>query len=51
MDNYTEIANQYGKLSAIYKTIIYLQEEATKEQIILNKLKEKDGSKENKRAT
>ena len=51
MNNYTEIANQYGKLSAIYKTIIYLQEEATKEQIILNKLKEKDGSKENKRAT
>ena len=51
MDNHTELAEQYGKLSSLYKTIIYLQEEATKEQIILNKLKEKDGSKENKRAT
>ena len=51
MDNHAEIANQYGKLSSLYKTIIYLQEEATKEQAILEKLKEKDGSKENKRAT
>ena len=44
MDNHTEISNQYGKLSAIYKTIIYLQEEATKEQAILEKLKEKNES-------
>ena len=51
MDNHTELANQYGKLSAIYKTIIYLQEEATKEQAILEKLKEKNGFKKNKRAT
>ena len=51
MDNHADQIAQYAKLSAIYKTIIYLQEEATKEQIILNKLKEKDGSKENKRAT
>ena len=51
MDNHAEIANQYGKLSSLYKTIIYLQEEATKEQAILEKLKEKDGSKENKWTT
>ena len=51
MDNHTELAEQYGKLSSLYKTIIYLQEEVTKEQAILEKLKEKDGSKENKRAT
>ena len=48
MDNHTELAEQYGKLSSLYKTIIYLQEEATKEQEILDKLKEKDGLKENK---
>jgi hypothetical protein len=51
MDNYTELAEQYGKLSSLYKTIIYLQKEATREQIILEKLKEKNGSKENKRTT
>ena len=51
MVSHTELAEQYGKLSSLYKTIIYLQEEATKEQAILEKLKEKDGSKENKRAT
>ena len=51
MDNHTDQIAQYAKLSAIYKTIIYLQEEATKEQIILEKLKEKNGSKKNKRAT
>ena len=45
MDNHTEISNQYGKLSSLYKTIIYLQEEATKEHAILEKLKEKNGSK------
>jgi len=53
MDNHAEITSQYGKLSSLYKTIIYLQDEAIKEQAILEKLKqkEKDGSKENKRAT
>ena len=51
MENHTELAEQYGKLSSLYKTIIYLQEEATKEQAILEKLKEKDASKKNKRAT
>ena len=48
MDNHTDQIAQYAKLSAIYKTIIYLQDEAIKEQAILEKLKEKDGSKENK---
>ena len=51
MDNHTELAEQFGKLSSLYKTSIYLQEEATREQTILEKLKEKNGSKENKRAT
>ena len=51
MDNHTELAEQYGKLSSLYKTIIYLQEEATREQAILEKLKEKNESNENKRAT
>ena len=51
MDNHSEIANQYGKLSSLYKTIVYLQNEAIKEQAILEKLKEKNGSKKNKRAT
>ena len=31
MDNYTELAEQYGKLSSLYKTIIYLQKEVIKE--------------------
>ena len=51
MVSHTELAEQYGKLSSLYKTIIYLQEEATKEQVILEKLKEKNGLKKNKRAT
>ena len=51
MDNHIELAEQYGKLSSLYKTIIYLQNEATKEQVILEKLKEENGSKKNKRAT
>ena len=42
MDNHTDQIAQYAKLSAIYKTILYLQEEATKEQEILNKLKQKE---------
>jgi len=51
MVSHTELAEQYGKLSSLYKTIIYLQEEATKEQAILEKLKEKNELKKNKRAT
>ena len=51
MDNHTEISNQYGKLSSLYKTIIYLQNEAIREQAKLEKLKEENGSKKNKRAT
>ena len=51
MVSHTELAEQYGKLSSLYKTIIYLQNEATKEQVILEKLKEENGSKKNKRAT
>ena len=51
MVSHTEIAEQYSKLSSLYKTIIYLQEEATKEQVILEKLREKNGLKKNKRAT
>ena len=53
MVSHTELAEQYGKLSSLYKTIIYLQDEATREQAILEKLKqkEKNESKENKRAT
>jgi|LULS01.1.fsa_nt_gb hypothetical protein len=42
MDNNTDQIAQYAKLSTIYKTIIYLQEEAVKEQEILNKLKQKE---------
>ena len=51
MENHTELAEQYGKLNSLYKTIIYLQEEATKEQAILEKLKEKNGFRKNKRTT
>jgi len=39
MDNHIEQATQYAKLSALYKTIIYLQDEAKKEEKILDKLK------------
>jgi hypothetical protein len=42
MDNHIEQTTQYAKLSALYKTIIYLQEEVIKEQEILNKLKAKE---------
>ena len=42
MVSHTELAEQYGKLSSLYKTIIYLQKEATKEQAILEKLKQKE---------
>jgi len=39
MDNHIEQATQYAKLSALYKTIIYLQAEVIKEQEILERLK------------
>ena len=45
MDNNNHIKEitQYAKLSALYKTIIYLQEEVKKEEEILNELKKKEG--------
>ena len=42
MDNHIEQATQYAKLSALYKTIIYLQDEAKKEEKILDNLKKKE---------
>ena len=42
MDNHVEQATQYAKLSALYKTIIYLQDEAKKEEKILNELKKEN---------
>jgi len=42
MDNHIEQATQYAKLSALYKTIIYLQDEAKKEEEILERLKKKE---------
>ena len=42
MDNHIEQATQYAKLSALYKTIIYLQDEAKKEEDKLKELKEKE---------
>jgi len=42
MDNHIEQATQYAKLSALYKTIIYLQDEAKKEEKILDSLKNKE---------
>ena len=42
MDNHIEQATQYAKLSALYKTIIYLQDEAKKEEEILKGLQKKE---------
>ena len=44
MDNNNHIKEitQYAKLSALYKTIIYLQEEVKKEQDKLAELKKKE---------
>ena len=39
MDNHVKEITQYAKLSALYKTIIYLQDEVIKEQEILERLK------------
>ena len=38
MRNHTEIGLQYGKLHALYETIIYLQKEIEKEKVKLEKL-------------
>ena len=42
MEKQTEIMAQYGKLTALYKTIIYLQKEILKEKEKLDKLKEEE---------
>ena len=42
-DNHIKEITQYAKLSALYKTIIYLQEEVEKEQDKLAELKKKEG--------
>ena len=42
MENQTEIMAQYGKLTALYKTIIYLQDEIKKETEKLEKLKKEE---------
>ena len=42
MDNHVKEITQYAKLSALYKTIIYLQDEVIKEQEILDNLKKKE---------
>ena len=43
MDNHTDQIAQYAKLSALYKAIIYLQDEAKKEEDKLAELKKKEG--------
>jgi hypothetical protein len=42
MDNHVKEITQYAKLSALYKTIIYLQAEVIKEQDKLKELKKKE---------
>jgi len=42
MDNHIEQATQYAKLSALFRTIIYLQGEVVKEEKILEELKSKE---------
>ena len=42
MENHIEQATQYAKLSTLYKTIIYLQDEVIKEQKKLKELKKKE---------
>ena len=42
MDNHVKEITQYAKLSALYKTIIYLQDEVIKEQKKLKELKKKE---------
>jgi len=40
MENQSEIMLQYGKITTLYKTILYLQDEIKKETEKLEKLKE-----------
>ena len=42
MNNHIEQATQYAKLSALYRTIIYLQSEIKKEEKTLEELKTKE---------
>ena len=42
MEKQTEIMTQYGKLTALYKTIIFLQKEIKKENKKLKELEEKE---------
>ena len=42
MENHIKQTTQYAKLSALYKTIIYLQDEVIKEQKKLKELKKKE---------
>jgi len=41
--NHTEIGLQYGKLHALYETIIYLQKQIKIEQAKLEELKKQEG--------
>ena len=41
-NNHIKEITQYAKLSALYKTIIYLQDEAKKEEKILDELKKEN---------
>ena len=45
MDNHIEQATQYAKLSALYKTIIYLQDEAKKRRRNIGKIKKEGEQK------
>ena len=42
MENQSEIMAQYGKITTLYKTIIYLQDEIKKETEKLEKLKKEE---------
>ena len=42
MENQSEIMLQYGKITTLYKTILYLQDEIKKETEKLEKLKEEE---------
>ena len=42
MENHIDLVTQYGKLTALYNAVIYLNKEIEKEQEILNKLKAKE---------
>ena len=42
MDKQINIAEQYGKLATLYKTVIFLQKEIKKEQDELEQLKKEN---------